>query len=191
MKDALSKLVYLFCEPIQVGVMTFNEDYKLEFCFNCFDNDLQGRYETADAIKNLEYRSGWTHTGGAAKCVCDRVLHPSCGVPTTADCINVVFLTDGKSNDPSREICNEVKCLHNRLGVNTYAIGINGYDLDELECITQASNLINIFKFQDFTEFVEALEELDERLFNDILNGDYYACCIRPTGCTLTRSWIQ
>lgn len=173
MKDALSELVKFFCTPIQVAVMTFNEDYKLEFCFNCFDNDLHGRSRTANAIKDIEYRSGYTHTGGAAKCVCDRVLH---GLPTDAKCINVVFLTDGMSNDPSYEICEEVKCLHTRLGVNTYAIGIDKFNADELECIVEASSSMNIFKFQNFDEFVGAIKELDDRLTTLQMNEDPYAC---------------
>lgn len=177
MKNALSKLVFLFCNPVQVAVMTFNQDYKLEFCFNCHDNDLYGRFGTSEAIKNIEYRNGWTHTGGAAKCACERILHPSCGVPTHADSINVVFVTDGNSNDPSREICKEVECLHDRLGVNTYAIGINNYDHNELKCITKSSNLMNLFSFGDFDEFIDALEQIRRRVENEVVSGkDFYAC---------------
>lgn len=175
-KIALSNLIKLFCKPIQVAVLSFNHEYKLEFCFNCHENDNNGRYKTATAIRDIEYRSGFTHTGGAAKCVCDQVLHPSCGLPSKADCIDVVFITDGKSNDPSREICNEVQCLHNRKGVNTYAIGINNYNEDELECIAKTSNLLNIFKFRDFLAFAEALKQLEERLVNEALSEDPYAC---------------
>ena len=182
MKDALSKLTLLFCKPIQIAVMTFNHEYKLEFCFNCHDNDLNGRQATAQAIKDIEYRSGWTHTGGAAKCACERVLHPSCGLPITADCVNVVFITDGQSNDPTREICDEVKCMHHRLGVNTYAIGINNFNQQELDCITETSNFLSIFTFQDFNEFVDALLALQKKLDEDFLNGNFFACYSEADG---------
>ena len=176
-KDALSKLVLLFCKPIKVAVMSFNHEYNLEFCFNCYGNDNSGRSKTANAIKGIQYRSGMTHTGGAAQCACSRILHPSCGLPGTADCIDVVFVTDGKSNDPSREICKEVECLHRRLGVNTYAIGINNYNDDELNCIAKTSNLMKIFKFEDFDEFLNALMMLEERLDFEAISGrGDYAC---------------
>lgn len=177
MKNAISRLTLLFCKPIQIAVMTFNHEFKLEFCFNCHDNDLQGRSDTAKAIKDIKYRSGSTHTGGAAKCACDRVLNPSCGVPDSADCVNVVFITDGRSNDRSREICKEVKCMHNRLGVDTYAIGIgNRVDQDELNCIAKASNLFSIFKFKSFTEFVAALTAVEDLLLLDFFQGNFYSC---------------
>ena len=49
---------------------------------------------------------------------------------TSPLCLDVVFITDGKRNDPSLDVCKEVRCLHTatascQLGVNVHAIGIN------------------------------------------------------------------
>ena len=107
----------------------------------------------------------YTHTAGAAQCVCDFMLSPTCGVDPTASCIDVVFLTDGKSNDPSREICSDIRCLHNRFGVNTYAIGIDNAHLPELLCITDDDidvGSLHLFNFHSFDDFEEA--------FHDVVN---------------------
>ena len=191
--DALSNLVPLFCKPIKVAVMTFNQDYYSEFCFNCFDNTCLGRIEAGAAIAGINYRSGWTHTAGAAKCVCDFMLSPTCGLSPTADCIDVVFITDGHSNDPQRKVCDDVKCLHNRFGVNTYAMGItDNVDQDEIDCITN-HNLqpgFHLFNFDDFDDFVSALNGLVALLYDPNPNNPHV--CIDSqglgtNGCTFTR----
>ena len=87
--------------------------------------------------------------------------------------MDVVFITDGKSNDPSLDVCEEVRCLHNRLGVNVYAIGINSgsgfqptYNVRELECIDHFSDLISAFQFQSFNEFENSITNITLRLLN-------------------------
>ena len=49
----LSELVILFCKPIKVAVMTFDHEYFVEFCFNCFDNTCDGRSMTSTAISTI------------------------------------------------------------------------------------------------------------------------------------------
>ena len=113
----VSTLVGLFCSPPRIGAMNFDHQFKLEFCFDCFST---GQYETAQAIRNIPYRGGATYTGGATKCACDELLTPGCGMHPFATCTDVVYITDGNSNDPTLEVCNEVQCLHNHFnGVNT------------------------------------------------------------------------
>ena len=167
--EALSRLVPFFCRQIKVAVMTFNHNYYVEFCFNCFDNTCDGRNTTREAIKNIRYHGGRTHTAGAVKCVCDFMLSDSCGFDQDAKCIDVVFITDGKSNDPSSEICAEVQCLHDhsKFDINTYAIGITDkVDEAELECITNLSyeynnvTHFNLFLFDTFAQFERTVGEL-------------------------------
>ena len=43
MTTALSCVVPHFCNPINIAVMTFDDHYFMEFCFNCFDNTCEGR----------------------------------------------------------------------------------------------------------------------------------------------------
>ena len=171
--SALSELVELFCKPVKVAVMTFNHEFNLEFCFNCHDSDCSGRTSAAKAIENIVYRRGWTHTGGATKCACNVLLKESCGLDPAANCISVVYITDGLSNDPTLEVCNEVKCLHNRFGVTTSAIGIQNFNENELKCIAEASDSTSIFRFGSFKEFEGAFRNSVGRLLS---NPDQYKC---------------
>ena len=171
---AVSNLVALFCSPPKIGVMTFDHQFKLEFCFDCFGTDANGRYEAAQAIRNIIYRGGATYTGGATRCACDELLTPGCGMPSDATCTDVVYITDGKSNDPTLKVCNEVQCLHNHLnGVNTYAIGIDNYNEDEINCIAQSSDLFSTFRFEDFDDFEAAIDNIIQRLID---NSNEYSC---------------
>lgn len=174
-KNALAKLTPLFCRKVRFALITFSTYVNLEFCFDCFENTYQGRLEAQTAIKNAPYRGGLTHTAGTARCICEDLIHSSCGIDTsiTPTCLDVVFITDGKSNDPSLDVCQEVQCLHSRYGVNTYAIGINSgsgfqpsYNLDELECIDHYSDVINAFQFESFNDFEDSITNIIGRLRN-------------------------
>ena len=59
------------------------------------------------------YRGGWTHTAGAAQCACNYVFSDECGFDESNACIDVIVVTDGRSNDPSLEVCEEIQCLRN------------------------------------------------------------------------------
>jgi hypothetical protein len=54
--------------------------------------------------------------------MCDYMLSPTCGLDPAAGCIDVVFVTDGRANDPALDVYDEICCLHNRRGVNVYTI---------------------------------------------------------------------
>ena len=182
MKNSISKFVKLVCRPVKIAVMTFNHNYHLEFCFDCYGNTCHERDNTAQAIQNIRYRAGYTHTAGAARCACNVLLSESCGLDPSANCIDVVFITDGHSNDPTREICREVECLHNRAGVNTYAIGIgNGVRQSELDCITESTSLINgIFNYRSIDEFDTAINQVVQRLTDSLVTGSNDYQCLNP-----------
>ncbi len=172
MTDVVANLTTLFCKPIEVAVLTFSHQFYLEFCFNCFETDIFGRIKAAEAIRNIPYRGqgGYTATGGAAKCVCDKLLDLSCGIEFADNtCVDVVFITDGYSNDNNFEICDEVKCLHDHfLNLNTYSLGIGNYDTpsarSELQCIQDSSNDQSLFTFETFEEFFDQLKKVEEEL---------------------------
>lgn len=117
----------------------------LEFCFNCYSTEYNSRREAAAAIRSIPWHQGLTYTGGAARCVCNELLKQDCGMDPLATCIAVVFITDGKSNEPHLKVFDEVKCLHNHLNrVSTYAVGINNFYRPEIQCITSSSNLMSV-----------------------------------------------
>ena len=189
MKNSISKFVKLVCRPVKIAVMTFNHNYKLEFCFDCYGNTCHDRGNTATKIQNIPYRGGWTHTAGAARCACNFLLSQGCGLDRSANCIDVVFITDGRSNDPTRRICSEVSCLHNRAGVNTYAIGIGNHVLQsELNCITGSSNTNGIFNFQSVDEFNNAISQIVQRLLDSATGSENQYQCLNPDAPTAPTS---
>ena len=176
MTSALSTLVHYFCRPIKIAAMTFSHEHFIEFCFNCFDNDCEGRDDARDRMQSIEYRDGWTHTGEATQCACDCMLTTECGFPdlTTfsgpgAVCLDVIYVTDGRSNGPYN-VCEKVACLYDleqrrvELTVFAFGIGTNVGD-SELRCITKsqqtASQIDNaIFKVNTYEHFATAIEAI-------------------------------
>lgn len=180
----LGDLILFFCRPIRVAVMTFDHEYFVEYCFNCHSNTCGGRGAAREAMRNVNYgfsREGtrYTHTAGAAQCVCDFMLSRTCGVDPVANCIDVIFLTDGQSNDPNRDVCSDIRCLHNRFGVNTFAIGIDDPSMAELDCISDANpGDYHLFNFLDFQEFEDVFNDIVEELSSGVRNpaGQPYTC---------------
>ena len=66
MTEAIASISHYFCKQIQVAFMTFDHNIHLEFCFNCHDNDPQGRARLNQTIQSIQYRGGLTHTARAA-----------------------------------------------------------------------------------------------------------------------------
>ena len=181
MKTAVGKITALFCNPIHVAVMTYSSTFYLEFCFDCFEADQSGLQGAKAAINAIPYRGSLTYTGGAAKCACDELLTPECGMHRYASCIDVVFITDGRSNDPNLEVCEEVKCLHNHYtgGVNTHAIGIGNVNQAEIDCIDRASHTSSAFNFDSFEDFLNAIQEIIKRMKKKRSN---YTCYTPASG---------
>ena len=181
MTNALGCLVPLFCDPIKVAVMTFDHDYFMEFCFDCYDgNACEDRKNAGNAIRSIRHRRGNTHTGGAARCLCQDILRfdsQLCGIEHDVNnCFEVVFITDGRSNDPRLEVCDEIGCLHTDTRVNTHVMGIGNFNKAEIECITEDAS--SYFFFDNFNEFESKLSDVVEllRFSNGEGGGGSYTC---------------
>ena len=176
MTSTLSTLVHYFCRRIKVAAMTFSDEHFIEFCFNCFGNDCSGRDDASDAMKDIRYRGGWTHTGQATQCACDVILCPNCGFPNVTElnepdaiCLDVIYVTDGHSNGP-QNVCTKVQCLYGlkELGVEltVYAFGVDKYNEQELRCITRPRNIDpiqnSIFRVESFEEFANAINGIGQ-----------------------------
>ena len=158
MTDAVSKLVCYFCRKTKIAMIVFNHNHFLEFCFDCFDsfdNDCDGRRAVRDKIWNIPYHDGRTHTGSAKQCACDTILTPGCGFDVCQACLDVVYITDGHSNDPKLDVCQTVGCLHNQpnadVNVYTFAIG-DSINEDELNALLEV--IIVITKEMQSLEFL-------------------------------------
>lgn len=186
MKEAVGKLVPLFCKQVQFAMVTFSTDIDLEFCFDCFDNTYSGRENAKTAISNARYHARATNTGATTKCICDQLLSSSCGLKNK-NCLDVVYITDGRSNDRIHKVCKEIQCLHKHSGINTYAIGIRNYNKAELDCISDSSNSFSAFQYESFDKFEKSIDKVIDRLFGSIQQGNHYSCLkrnndISPTG---------
>ena len=178
----LSNLTTLFFHDIKVAVLTFNHEYFLEFCFDkhTIASDI------GQAINSIPYhrpqQSGtrWTHTAGAARCACDYMLSPTCGLPVDAGCTDVIFLTDGEANDPRpHDICTNISCLHNRAGVDTFAIGVGNYNALRMNCYAENDLKLDeyhLFNFASFAEMQEQFQLVLKKLWNNAENGGNYYC---------------
>lgn len=159
--EAISNITAFLCQQVQVAVMTFSDEFYLEFCFNCYKNDPMSRNNLRQAIRNIEYHGGNTHTGGAAKCACMDVLHESCGLLESTSCLDIAIITDGNSNDPQLDVCKEIQCLHEK-SLNTFVMGIGDISEDELKCIekSQNNNMKTIFSFDTVEEIIMTFKEV-------------------------------
>ena len=187
MKEAVAKLVPLFCKNIKTALINFSSDIRLEYCFDCFTNSVHGRAAASRSIQEAEYLGDCTNTGATVKCICENILGSSCGISSTPDCLDVIFITDGHSNDPNLKVCDEIRCLHDRAGINTYAIGIGGYDPNELDCIENSSDDFGMFEYDTFQEFRESIDNVLALVTDATLGGDFHSCASRdrsfsPTG---------
>ena len=176
MTSALSTLVHYFCSRIKVAAMTFSDEHFIEFCFDCFDNDCRGRDKIRNAMKAIRYRGGWIHTGQATQCACDDMLSPKYGFPNVTElsesdtvCLDVVYVTDGQSNGP-QYVCQKVQCLYDlivqRVELKVYAIGVDDYNIDELNCIARPLHvdpILNpIFRVESFEKFANETDKIVE-----------------------------
>ena len=184
--NALGDLTTLFCPQVRIAVMTFDHEYFVEFCFNEYGNDCCGRRDAGLHISSIPYiREGqppgtrWTHTAGAAQCVCRYMLEPAlCGLDATCKDVKVVFITDGNANDPNNlDICTEILCLHNDPCVDTLTIGIGDMDELKLECMREDSLMLGsaygIFTIGTFKKLEEELSMIKTKL-TDPSNTDYH-----------------
>jgi hypothetical protein len=177
--NVLGNLIPLFCNNIKIAVMTFDHEYFKEFCFDEYDNTYMGRINMGNAIRSIQYsRPGqgsgtrYRHTAGAVQCVCNYMLTVTgCGLDVTANCIDVVFFTSGRGNDPVLNVCTEVNCLHNRRGVNTYAFGIGNVTEQELDCMRENDLQLDeyfLFNLVSFGELEQQFQLIINRLVTDL-----------------------
>ena len=175
MNEDLSLLTYFLCNTVQVAVMTFGATLKLEFCFDCFNHsDMDERLGLQTAIKEIPYRGGRTHTGEAVRCIHHNLLNQNlqcpCGLDPQTDCLDVVIITDGKSNGPlsGAQLVKEAECLRNHPmydnKIRVYAIGIgDGIDQNELDHIA-GMNQESIFNTRNAETFIAQLHKALDKL---------------------------
>ena len=193
MTEALSDFVPLLCDNIRLAILSYSHNLHVEFCFNCHNlcrNCYTERGDVAAAIRGIQYRGGLTHTGRTTRCVRDYILDPNsgCGVNTSSECLDIIYITDGQSNGPLRypHTCTEATCLKNDPTwcgkVNMYAIAIgSGVNRNEINCLTQ-NNEDSVFNVADFAGFGQLVRGAHDMLYN---NHEYTCVQQRDTNILL------
>lgn len=191
MTNAIANFVPLLCDNMKIAIISYSRNIRVEFCFNCYNlcnnetDCFTDRYNVVSAIRGIQYRGGSTHTGVASRCVSDYILDPSsdCGADVSSNCLDIIYVTDGRSNGPLRypQTCMEATCLRNHPDwcgkVNTYAIAIgSGVNREEINCITQ-NDEDSVFNVDDFAQFEQLIQTASNKL-NDT-NSDYL--CVKHT----------
>ena len=164
--------------PIKVAVMTFARDFYMEFGFDCYDgNTCQDRKDAAAAIGAITHRNGpRTYTGGAVRCVEELLTNQQIAnfsIHEHTRCLDVVFITDGRSNGPL-DVCHEMSdsSLLSDGKIKVHAIGIGNVNKAEIACLTGNNrNGLEIF-FPDFSHFTSALNLIVYDLKTPSTNGD-------------------
>ena len=181
MTNALGDLVHLFCKSIKVAAMTFSHHHYQEFCFDQFDNDCAGRFAAKQAIESIRYRGGLTYTGEAVQCAFDYILTEDCGLPEDAECISIVFLTDGMSNG-ERDVCGVIEQLKSQRKFESFSVGIGGNtNEEELRCMASNYDVRHIFQYPTFSGFVQELLTVETIL----KNSDFTCVNHQTAGLTL------
>ena len=67
MTNALGNFIPLFCDNMQVAIISFSHDIKVEFCFNCHKlcPTCEDRAKIRSRVQKIHYRDGGTNTGKA------------------------------------------------------------------------------------------------------------------------------
>ncbi|WAR12942.1 CO6A6-like protein, partial [Mya arenaria] len=147
---------------VQVGVDTFQTSVKAEFYMNTY----QDRTSVQQAINNIAYHSGLTHTGEAL-----RFMHTDSFSAAHGDRANVpniaIVVTDGQSNNPTLTAA-EAKAARDA-GITILAIGVgHGVERSELNEIASDPDSTHVFTADSFS----ALSSLNALLSTKACEGD-------------------
>ncbi|XP_035659096.1 uncharacterized protein LOC118404179 [Branchiostoma floridae] len=154
----------------QVGIIQYSTRPRQEFSMNSF----QTKESLSTAIENVNYMAGGTLTGKAIRYVTKYGFGESDGARPGIPKI-VILVTDGVSSDDIEQPALEAQ----QKGISLYAIGVSGYDMDQLERI--ASNNRTLAVAENFN--------LLDSLRNTLLTG---ICDITPpvfASLTVTRQF--
>ncbi|KAI8478025.1 Cartilage matrix protein, partial [Branchiostoma belcheri] len=139
-------------EGTQVGIIQYSTRTRQEFSMNSF----QTKESLVSAIDNINFMAGGTMTGKAIRYVTKYGFGESDGARPGIPKI-VIIVTDGLSSDDVEQPALEAQ----QKGITLYAIGVSGYDMDQLERIASNNKTLAV---------VENFNLLDS-LRNTLLTG--------------------
>ena len=147
----------------QVGVISYASSALVEFYLNAYHD----KSALLTAINNLVFTGGWTDTGGAIDLLRTQGFTAANGGRPQSEAVPrvAVVITDGVSNSYSATV-NAATLAHNE-GIIMFAVGIGGYNLNELNAI--ASDLSYVSTLSGFDSM--QLDALHTTIANEACIG--------------------
>ena len=169
MKDTVENIVSsltIGANKTRVAAMIFSDSATLVFNLNRYTE----KDPLIEAIRGIEYTSGYTNTDLALRVLREGVFSEILGVRPENDSIRIaVVITDGQSNNPTKT-SQEAELLRSSAKFRIYAIGI-GSGIDEDELISIAGDSNNVLQVENFG--IDELQSLEENITREACIGTY------------------
>ena len=147
----------------QVGVIVFNYNAQVQFNLNTYSD----RTSLMSAVNNIPYSGGGTNTADALYLLASQgfvgARPEEEGVPRVA-----IVVTDGMSNDAD-DTARAAEALRQNKLITTYAVGIVGANIAELNTIASVPDLVRFTHSFGATEVQRLQEDLNEQACTGIL----------------------
>ena len=167
----------------QVGIVVYSTNVSIPFNLNTYSN----KTSLLSAIDDISYIGGGTDTAQALRVLVSHGFSgarpPAEGVPQVA-----MVITDGVSNDRQQTI-QEATLLH-QTSITTYAVGIGGANISELNEIASTKNGEKLVRFINSFN-AEELLTLQEDLRKQACTGETELMCTMHTLHEDDDSYIQ
>ncbi|XP_028820486.1 collagen alpha-1(XIV) chain-like [Denticeps clupeoides] len=138
-------------EQTRIGLAQYSGDPRIEWHLNTHTN----KGAVIDAVKNLPYKGGNTHTGLALNFILQNSFKPESGSRPGIPKIGIL-ITDGRSQDDVQPAAQSLRDA----GVEMFAIGVKNADENELKAIAsppEETHVYNVADFSDMSGIVEGL----------------------------------
>uniref|UniRef100_A0A0L8FYL2 VWFA domain-containing protein n=1 Tax=Octopus bimaculoides TaxID=37653 RepID=A0A0L8FYL2_OCTBM len=169
MKDFLSD-ASIDSGKVRIGVVIYSTYTEVQFHLNRY----KSKHDILDAIDNIRYMIGSTHTYGGLYTARTQMFTAENG--DRAGVPNVIFLiTDGVSNINALQTIPEAEAIRAE-NIHIYAIGIGLTNTSELNQIASFPPTANSFTVDDFNE----LQGLKHKIFESYCPGTYFSRNITP-----------
>ena len=180
-KDTVNKM-NIAPDKVQTSVVTFSTGVDNQFYLNQYQNKSQ----VLNAISNIQFKGGQTHTSDAIRFATGTSFSPVHGGRSN----NVPHVAIVVTNGPSGSV--DVTKLEAQTardnGVILYSVGVgSGVDLNELQAIASDPDSRHMFNAQNY----DALRSLSDLLATKVCNGTYITRSFKPSPAEYLMYYIQ
>nr|XP_014348789.1 PREDICTED: collagen alpha-1(XII) chain [Latimeria chalumnae] len=157
-------------DKTRVGVVQYSSNTRTEFNLNQYFR----KSEVISAINSIPYKGGNTMTGEAVDYLIRNTFIEAAGARRGYPKVAII-ITDGKSQDPVEDAARELR----HSGVEVFALGIKGADVEELDIMGSLPLSKHVFNVANFDLIKDVQNEIiaqvcagvDEQL-SELVSGD-------------------